>query len=157
MEDSILNHQIQLVSLELVLEQQNKKSIPPLEVYKGDTRYNDEEVYIYFIRGVVTDFRDAAHFWLTALFYLGRAKHSPYYQTNLFDIALTYDLATSLNCSQEDFAELIHSYGGRLFRYDLRLRGNFQQAWLINDDWNDKAALACTHREYAAFFWITSA
>lgn len=158
MEDSILNHQNQLAALELVLEQQNKKLTPPMEAYKGDTWYNDEEESAYFIRGTSTDFRSAAHFWLTTLFYLGMAKHSPYYhQTNPFDIALAYDLAASLNYSQADFTKLKRTYGSRLFRYDLRLRGDFQRAWLINDDWDHKVALTCTHREYVAFFWMTSA
>lgn len=126
----------------------------PLEMYEGDTTRNDEEVTVRFLRGSIYDYPDVGYFWIKVLQHIWEID-SPYIAPGAPFPRVESMLFQEI--SQDDFITLLEGYGGRLFRHDLRLRGQFQQAWSIWDEWDEKAALAYTDCEYVAFHWYTTA
>lgn len=137
-----------------VVEQKLTNLITPLEIYKGDDKYNDEEVSVWFLRGSTNDYHEAVAFWIRAFQYVWEQSHA---SRGFVSSLLREENMRFREISHEDFTNLLEDYGGRLFRYDLRLRGAFQQAWLMCDEWNEQAVFASTDCEYVAFFWKTTA
>jgi hypothetical protein len=137
-----------------LVDQVRKAPALPLEIYEGDTRENYEEVTVRFLRGRISDYPDIGSFWIKVLQHIWE-RDSPYRVPG--SPFLREESMLFQEISQEDFLNLLAAYGGRLFPYDLRLRGQFQQAWSMCDAWDEQAALAYTDNEYVAFLWYTTA
>lgn len=134
-----------------------KELAPSLEVqaFEQDAfEHPESEESIWFLRGSKDDYRDSVHFWLKALQCV-LEKSVPH---RAFGRASLYDENTLCKkISLHEFLRIL-TRGNRLkTEHDFRLRGNFQQAWLMSDDGLDLSALAQTDREFVAFFWDTTA
>lgn len=137
-----------------IVDQVRKAPALPLEIYEGDKRRNDDEVTVRFLRGRISDYPDIGYFWIKVLQHIWEID-SPYRMPGTPFLREENMLFQGI--SQEDFLNLLAACGGRLFPYDLRLRGQFQQAWSMCDEWDEQAALASTDYEYVAFLWYTTA
>ena len=135
------------------IEQVRKEALPPIEWQEFKSIDPGAEVIIQFGCGARGDFRDAVHFWLTALIYRSHASNVPDVETFFANILENdYTLCQEISC--ERFREFVQWYDFVESDHDFFPHGQFCQAWLVFDVGTEIAVLAETDEEFAVFSWI---
>jgi len=139
------------------IDQVSKEPTPPLEIQEfgqQEFEHPEAEESIWFLRGAKSDYRDVVHFWLKALQYV-LERNAP--QRAFGRESLHYENTLCREISREEFNRILMCGNDLKTRHDFHLKGQFQQAWLMDGSWNDLAALAVTDCEFVALFWETTA
>jgi len=147
----------------------------PLPLYiqtvgPGHEFWDDPEEHIDIIRGSKRVFDSALRFWVHAFRFVclrdREQNHSLYPRSEWPDVESELRkiaMHPLNNLCQPIPEQALSTLVGNCTRdlkqpsFTLDLQGQFADALLMSDDWNDKAVLCETDDGYVAFFWDTSA
>ena len=122
---------------------------------------SSEEIFWLF-RGKKTDFRDAAHFWVTCLVHECRRSTADFSMIQRMIDVIKYDYFPRYEeISPEVFQATIDEFsdylkGGNI-PHEYHWPGQISTAMRISNEWNDVTVIGETEDEFVAFSWVTGA